>query len=334
MFSKSYDIHRLYRPTQEVNRVLPHRDHKIYGIKRLHELLGEALRRPDWESDKGVRFVVREDYKILFALEGGRGRIVPGHADMAEPVLAAGKLCFDKTGTVITGITHKSGAFRPSFDSLIWLYALLVNRELINHITLADVISIERLDGGGGVETSYKVPLEELQPQLAEYFNESLTSSIQEANRQLPELIHNQAEAPGASVVGLASLSGVRLRLAWDEVEPTTTAASSFHVFGEADSQSSNDRDSPPILSRVVGIRRGAEELGLSPASASSPSHDYLSRRARRTLGELLTSASENSRPPAPRARLDTDNWSRFFNASPTTVEEETGSSAALYPPL
>jgi hypothetical protein len=105
---------------------------------------------------KVVRFILTDDEMLLFGGEGAPGGKVPAHWHMTQfenyqdaKCISAGNIYFYKNK--LCGISHKSGDFRPSFDSLQFVL------QQLSTIPMAGTIEILELNEKGGVIKSHLV---------------------------------------------------------------------------------------------------------------------------------------------------------------------------------
>jgi hypothetical protein len=128
----------------------------VVPAERLNELLNEA---PLGKQYKVLRFLLRKDGTLVFAHEGTPGGKVPAHYQMTGQTheeaeyIAAGNAYFDRKTNRCCIINHKSGDFRPPFESL-W-FAL--NAFSIAKVPMDDSIKLERLNSHGAVECEYVI---------------------------------------------------------------------------------------------------------------------------------------------------------------------------------
>ena len=111
--------------------------HSFYPLHCLTELRDEvqrfaagdkiyAVENDDFLANYAVRFVVDRDGVIKFTREGPRSSTVPAHSDYATSVLSAGNVIFSEDYSRIVKITNKSGHFKPSFATLVFALALIL----------------------------------------------------------------------------------------------------------------------------------------------------------------------------------------------------------------
>lgn len=120
------------------------------------------------KSYKVVRFLLRLNGELVFAAEGLPSGHIPAHYQMANVNLfesarciSAGNAFFDKYNKLCM-INHKSGDFRPSFDSL--QFALKAFLKL--HVPMNKKITVMRLNSGGGDKQDYSINAEDIERTL------------------------------------------------------------------------------------------------------------------------------------------------------------------------
>jgi hypothetical protein len=120
----------------------------------------------DNKTYKVLRFLLRSNGELVFAHEGGPHGIVPAHSQMLVgdnvSCITAGNAYFNVETNTLELINHKSGDFRPPFDSLQFVLPQLVS-ELINvNIPISNTLKIEQLNGSGVVLETHQVSHEEI----------------------------------------------------------------------------------------------------------------------------------------------------------------------------
>ncbi|KGP62498.1 hypothetical protein EP47_06230 [Legionella norrlandica] len=132
---------------------------------------------------KALRFLLKTDGELVFAHEGCPNGIVPSHWQMTGATrvfdascITAGNVFFDERNTLQI-INHKSGDFRPAFDSLQFVFP-----ELIKAISLGKTLEIQKLYSSGAVEETYKITREDIQT-----FYEDQQINCQQENTSTPE---------------------------------------------------------------------------------------------------------------------------------------------------
>jgi hypothetical protein len=134
--------------------------HSIYPIDFLSSLI-EKIKTNSGEEENThtVRFLVDIYARLWFAEEGGPSKIIPAHyqitGDAANSArcITAGNIKFSADHREIISINHKSGDFRPPFDTLKWVLAILIANEdrlAAVSVRLADKINIQKLSSSGG----------------------------------------------------------------------------------------------------------------------------------------------------------------------------------------
>lgn len=136
----------------------------LYTVDELPELLKIAKPMPFGETnDKVIRFLVTKESELILGLEGKPQGIVPAHFQMADldiekaMCITAGNIYFNDNDE-ITRIDHKSGDFRPPFDSLQHALTLLVKAG----VKFAPEVFIDKLNDRGGTEKRFAVKGEDI----------------------------------------------------------------------------------------------------------------------------------------------------------------------------
>ncbi|KTD53839.1 hypothetical protein Lsan_3503 [Legionella santicrucis] len=113
---------------------------------------------------KVLRFLLRTDGELVFAHEGCPNGLIPAHWHMTGAArvfdascITAGNVFFDENNTLQI-INHKSGDFRPAFDSLQFVFP-----ELIKAISLDKTLEIQKLYLSGALEQTYKIAHKDIQ---------------------------------------------------------------------------------------------------------------------------------------------------------------------------
>lgn len=130
----------------------------FFSAGSLPDLLNMAQYSAPKYDMRVIRFLLSTDYELVFAGEGYPSGKIPAHFQMADFDLdkamcfTAGNAYFNEDGELCK-INHKSGDFRPSFDSLQFLLPVLVQLG----VPLAKEIEIEKLNDRGGYVASVNI---------------------------------------------------------------------------------------------------------------------------------------------------------------------------------
>lgn len=153
----------------------------IFPFAQLNELIDTVCSRSFDEDDEPlykIRFIMDSTYQVWFAEEGTPCAKIPGHGQIIEgrTCLTAGVLRFSNNIDTLK-IDHKSGDYRPQFDSLKWfLAALIINMKTIK-IKLPSTLSLLRLYSNGGNESESKLSIE----QISQWIDENLNAVLIDA---------------------------------------------------------------------------------------------------------------------------------------------------------
>lgn len=114
---------------------------------------------------KVLRFLLKTNGELVFAHEGSPGGVVPSHWQMtgeddslSAECYTAGNALFRIEDDFLQVINHKSGDFRPEFDSLLFLFPELIN----NKILMGNSLEIQQLDNSGALLVSHYLNYEDV----------------------------------------------------------------------------------------------------------------------------------------------------------------------------
>lgn len=135
-----------------------------YNLKQLLQDDKCMTKQYDGKTYKVLRFLLKTNGELVFAHEGAPGGIVPSHWQMTQEedylsaaCLTAGNAFFNEDG-VLQFIDHKSGDFRPSFESLQFMLPELIK----NAVVMANFLEIRQLDSFGVVLNSYHMHYDQI----------------------------------------------------------------------------------------------------------------------------------------------------------------------------
>ena len=144
----------LFKYTQS-KKMMGNREYSIFPITMLDKFIATI-------SDKKattVRFLVDMKYQLWFAEEGAASKKIPAHYQMtneppsAASCISAGNIIFSSDYQTITHVNHKSGDFRPDFNSLQYLFAILIANEdklTSQGISINPELCVEEIGSSGG----------------------------------------------------------------------------------------------------------------------------------------------------------------------------------------
>lgn len=184
--------------------------HSIYPLCKLNELLND-IKTID-PTEKTIRYLVDCSNQLWFAREGAPNKTIPAHYQMTgEPhnvarCLAAGNIEFSADFTRIIMVNHKSGDFRPTFESVQWPLAILIANEPIlaaSSIELDETVRIEHLSASGGPQDIHLLSKSD----LISWFRESIHIDTMNLQNQ-PSTIKAASYEPNGGVQRLKLFKG------------------------------------------------------------------------------------------------------------------------------
>lgn len=281
---------RMAKPIQKTQ------SYRLYGIANLVHLLTQAHAR----GHNSIRFIYTTDNKLYFAHEGNPSVLhnVPAHymmtGDYCRSAIcrSAGNIKFIKTqsGFILTFINHKSGDFRPSFVSLIPVLGILERISSSkssssptenNLVTLAASLTLEKLNGSGGVEHTYKLSSDLLAGMSRLVTNEVLSDNLTSTGKIVTleaqvELSRRRRMAEADSPTRFNTMGDLGIDDEEDDLP------SSYTRRGRALRRQLIDPSSPLNTSNVGG---GAASIGFSPTRATSTEGFSVTEPKRLKLG-------------------------------------------------
>jgi len=168
----------------------------LYPLSKLPELIQMISQEKSHTTT--IRYLVDLNKNLWFAKEGAPNKTIPAHYQMtgekddAAYCLAAGNIEFSADYKHIQMINHKSGDFRPDFESITWLLAILI----ANNTPLKEDLRVERLTQTGGLQDLYILSSAELKT----WFSETFPIEMQQFTHQPQEnktVVYNKtSDAP------------------------------------------------------------------------------------------------------------------------------------------
>lgn len=197
LFNTDYDVYCTFSDSISTCRNTSRNyRYMYYDISNLSKLLSIAKGERLWSDEDEpymIRFVVRNNRRVLFGLEGSPSLKVPGHKNIGDGrVLSAGNVYFNQEGTQITGFSNKSGDYRPAFDSLVWLYALFQQHDLLKAqgITFSNTLTFRCLDKSSGAELATReLPIKDFIKSCTSLLSELEYDLICAANQPMEVII-------------------------------------------------------------------------------------------------------------------------------------------------
>ncbi|KTD01346.1 hypothetical protein OQJ19_01535 [Fluoribacter gormanii] len=105
----------------------------------------------------------------------------------------AGNLFFSEDYSTLISINHKSGDFRPSFDSIKWILAIIVINEACLPFNLPEVLIIDELDHNGKIIGTHQCLISSIKKWLTTFTeNTALTLSLKEQNAETKTVRYGQ----------------------------------------------------------------------------------------------------------------------------------------------
>ncbi|WP_298627659.1 hypothetical protein [uncultured Legionella sp.] len=162
-----------------------------HGLKLLLQDKQCVTEGHEGKTYKVLRFLLKTNGELVFAHEGPPGDVVPSHWQMTgeenslfAECYTAGNALFSIEDDLLQIINHKSGDFRPEFDSLLFLLPELIK----NKIPMGNSLEIQQLDNSGALVVCHYINYEDVL--------ECYHSTAQEGAGNSKALEH-QASPPG-----------------------------------------------------------------------------------------------------------------------------------------
>jgi hypothetical protein len=159
--------------------------HIIYSIKNLPTLIEKMRTHKEFnkQNELEIRYLLTCDNKLFFAEEGMASTKIPGHEHMTENGInkssckTAGNLKINDEGKIYF-ISHESGAFLPSWNSLAWACAALFSNDAV----FADQIIMQQQEITG--ESAYlQVDTHALKTEITLKFSQEQCQAFKKANQ-------------------------------------------------------------------------------------------------------------------------------------------------------
>jgi len=259
--------------------------HSIYPIAFLSSLIEKIKTNSGKDNNTHtIRFLVDIYGRLWFGEEGGPSRSVPAHYQMTgDPAnnarcITAGNITFSDDHREIIFINNKSGDFRPPFDTLKWVLAILIANEdrlAAASVRLADTINIQKLSssGGGDEEPNYVIEKNVLETDVRRIFDidelKLQPTLIKETsyNRKRRRANYDSDEqlSPQGYGAGVGAASSAKLLFNYEAGEPCSPPRASAAARNLLDSPHANAAEagasasiiisSPPRRPRGAGSR-------------------------------------------------------------------------------
>lgn len=173
----------------KIRKSVSHKIESLHTLKNLIDIKQEA------EEPSDLRFLVDGHFKAWFARETHANRpLAPKHYQMTGNLrkqaqcIAAGNLELDKDHTTLIKVNHKSGDFRPSFNSLKWLLAILVLNEDQLPFKLPEHLLIERLNSVGGLEQNYNCPMSLIKEWVQTFQDNNMIDALKTQEKEFKDV--------------------------------------------------------------------------------------------------------------------------------------------------
>ncbi|PWY55871.1 hypothetical protein DGG96_10185 [Legionella qingyii] len=181
-------------------------EYLIHSLATLGQLLTEMKQG---EETPVLRYLVCLNKLAWFAREShSNAPDAPAHFKMTGSpqnqafCKTAGNLFFSEDYSTLIKINHKSGDFRPSFDSIKWILAILVINETCLPFNLPEVLIIDELDHNGKTIGTHQCSIASIKNWLTTFAeNIALTSSLKEQNAETKR-VRYALERPRRFAVG------------------------------------------------------------------------------------------------------------------------------------
>lgn len=181
----------------------------LYPLTHLNMLIGILQNKMAVKFNEDhlrIRYLVDTNKKLWFAEEGSPTEGIPAHYQMTgqstdiATCLSAGTLTFSSDFSCLIAIDHKSGDFRPPFNSIKWLLAILVNSEslLPAGLCLGKDLDIEELTDRGGSFKTHKIEITALRTMVDAWLSEEEKSSLANQSLLCKTVSYQSDAAPAA----------------------------------------------------------------------------------------------------------------------------------------
>lgn len=163
-------------------------EYTIHTIQTFHTIVDDFFKNHSNKEKCKVRFLISNNYELLFAPEGTPNSTVPAHYQMTGAQLqsnasciTAGNFKINKNKEIVL-VNHKSGDFRPTFNSLQWAFAVC----FANDVKFAETITIVQLgDRGEKLRSNEGIIRTELSKQIYTNFSDDFFAKFKAANTNI-----------------------------------------------------------------------------------------------------------------------------------------------------
>lgn len=158
-------------------KITAYSEYNIYPLRLLGDLIGIISAK----NETKVRFLVDNKHQLWFAEEGPASKTIPAHYQMTNELpnvascISAGNIIFSSDYKAIIYVNHKSGDFEPDFNSLQYLFAILIaNKNVLTDlgISISPFLDVEELSSLGGPKCIYPKCLSDIEFIIKKIFTE------------------------------------------------------------------------------------------------------------------------------------------------------------------
>lgn len=194
----------------------------IYPINNVKELIQSKFSAQKFSLGVvRLRFLLSEDFKLLYAPEGHPNPNIPHHYRMTGAkkkcdavCTTAGNVFYNRQHEVVK-VSHKSGDFHPDFDSLQWALAVM----FVNNVKFAKKVIIEERKSSGAVLGSVSVDSDLLKEVVLNKFSARLKKIFFDNNQNLTKITHEYKD-PNKKTTPLPLRPKIK-PLNFDDLAPT-----------------------------------------------------------------------------------------------------------------
>lgn len=215
------------------------------------------------------RYLVDLNYDLWFAREGYPSQGIPAHGQMAtsNACIAAGNIKFSPDHKVMELINNQSGDFKPKFDSVKWLLAILFANEENIPFALPDILNIDERNERGGDVARHELAISDIKTRIGEVFTPELLMKFKNQPTEIKN-ITSEAETPRFRMKPFSFFSRT------ENGDTSQRAVSSSRAKDNIPSADLAPLDYP-LLRTTENTKRERNELPLSPLHSPNKRPDY-----------------------------------------------------------